>query len=53
MAADQRNLTMTVSIADTAADVENDLRKRVNKLAQTPDVSARMVHTVLMRTCSS
>jgi hypothetical protein len=39
-AADQRNRTATVSIADIAAEVENDSRESVMKLAQAHDVSA-------------
>jgi hypothetical protein len=39
-AADQRNLTATVSIAGIAAEVENDCRESVMKLAQDHDVLA-------------
>ncbi len=39
-AADQRNCTVTVSIAGIAAEVENDRRESVKKLAQAHDVSA-------------
>ncbi len=46
-AADQRNFTATVSIADIAAEVENDCRKSVMKLAQAYDVSVKMVHATL------
>ncbi len=47
MAADQRNLTASVSIADTTAEVENDCRERVMKLAQAHSVSAKTVHIAL------
>ncbi len=46
-AADQRNFTATVSIADIAAEVENDRRERVMKLAEAHDVSVKMVHATL------
>ncbi len=45
--ADQRNLTMTVSIANIAAEVENDRLESVMKLAQAHDVSVKMVHATL------
>jgi hypothetical protein len=47
VAADQRNLTAAVSIADIAAKVENDHRESVMKLAQAHSVSAKMVHAAL------
>ncbi len=47
MAADQRNLTGTVSIAGTATEVENDRQESVMKLAQDHDVSAKTVHATL------
>ncbi len=47
MAADQRNLTAAVSIADITAEVENDCQERVMKLAQAHGVSAKTVHTAL------
>ncbi len=40
-AADQRNLITKSYIADMAAEVENDWRENVRKLAQAHDVSAR------------
>jgi hypothetical protein len=46
-AADQRNFTATVSIADIAAEVENDCRESVMKLAQAHDVSVKIVHATL------
>ncbi len=46
-ALDQRNPTVTVSIARIAAEVENDRRESVMKLAQDHDVSAEMVHGTL------
>jgi hypothetical protein len=46
-AADQRNFTATVSIADIAAEVENDRRESVMKLAQAHDVSVKTVHATL------
>jgi hypothetical protein len=46
-AADQRNITATVSIDDITAEVENDRRESVMKLAQAHDVSVKMVHTTL------
>ena len=49
-AADQRNFTTTVSIADITAEVQNDRRESVMKLAQAHDVSARTVYAALMRT---
>jgi hypothetical protein len=49
-AADQRNRITKASIADTAAEVENDWRENVRKLAQAHDVTARTVYTALMRT---
>jgi hypothetical protein len=47
VAADQRNFTVTVSIADIAAEVENDHRESVMKLAQARDVSVKTVHATL------
>ncbi len=49
-AADQRNLFTKASIADIAADWENDRLENVRKLAQAYDVSARTVYAALMRT---
>jgi hypothetical protein len=49
-AADQRNLNTKASIADMAAEIENDRRDNVRKLAQALDVSARTVYAALMRT---
>ncbi len=48
--ADQRNFNTKASIADMAAELENDQRENVRKLAQTLDVSARTVYAALMRT---
>ncbi len=45
--ADQRNLITKVSIARIAAEVENEHRESVMKLAQDHDVSAKMVHGTL------
>ncbi len=50
---DQRNLTAKTSFADIATEVENDGQESVRKLVQAHDVVAKMVHTALMRTCSS
>ncbi len=47
---DQRNLNTNASIADIAAEVENDRRESVRKLSQAYDVTARTVHAALMRT---
>ncbi len=52
-AAKQRNLTPMVSISDIAAELENDLRESVRKLAEARDVLARTIHVALMRTCSA
>jgi hypothetical protein len=49
-ATDQRNLTAKASITDIAAEVENNQRENVRKFDQAHDMSARMVHTCLMRT---
>ena len=46
-AADQRNFTATVSIADIATEVENDCRESVMKLAEAHDVSVKTVHATL------
>ncbi len=46
-AVDQRNFTATVSIADIAAEVENDRRESVMNLAQAHDVSVKTVHATL------
>jgi hypothetical protein len=43
VAADQRKLTTRALITDIAAEVENDRKESVRKLAQAHDVSARMV----------
>jgi hypothetical protein len=50
VAADQRNFNTKVFIADMAAELENDWRENVGKLAQAHDVSARTVYAALMRT---
>jgi hypothetical protein len=47
VAADQRNLTVTMSIAGITAKVENDRRESVMKLAQAHDVSPKTVHAIL------
>jgi hypothetical protein len=47
VAADQRNLTVTMSIAGIAAEVENDRRESVMKLAQAHGMSPKMVHAIL------
>jgi hypothetical protein len=47
VAADQRNFTATVSIADIAAEVENDRQESVMKLAQAHDVSVKTVQATL------
>jgi uncharacterized protein YdbL (DUF1318 family) len=52
-ATDQINLTANASIPDIAAEVENDQRESVRKLAQAQDVSAKTVHVALLRTQSS
>jgi hypothetical protein len=49
-ATDQRNLITKASIADIAAEVENDRWENVRKLTQAQDVSARTVYAALMRT---
>ncbi len=49
-AVDQRNRIIKASIADVAAEVENDRRENVRKLAQAHDVTARTVYAALMRT---
>jgi hypothetical protein len=49
-AADQRNLNTKASIADVAAELENDRRENVRKLNQPLDVSAKTVYATLMRT---
>jgi hypothetical protein len=49
-AADQRNLNTKASIADMAAELENDRRENVRKFAQALEVSARTVYAALMRT---
>ncbi len=49
-AADQRKLTARALITDSAAEVENDRRESVRKLAQAHDVSARKVYAAVMRT---
>jgi hypothetical protein len=46
----QRNLNTKASIADMAAELENDQRENVRKLAQALDVSARTVYATLVRT---
>ncbi len=52
-AADQRNLNTKASITKMAAEVENDRREIVRKLAQAHDVSARTVYAALMRKVTS
>jgi hypothetical protein len=49
-AADHRNLNTKASIADMAAELENDRRENVRKLAQALDVLAKTVYAALMRT---
>jgi hypothetical protein len=49
-AADQRKLTARALFADSAADVENDRRESVRKLAQAHDVTTRTVYAAFMRT---
>ncbi len=46
-AADQIHLNAKASIADIAADVENDRQKSVRKLAQAYDVLTLTVHATL------
>jgi hypothetical protein len=48
-ATDQRNLNTKASIADMAAELENDRRENVRKLAQALDMSARTVYAALLR----
>jgi hypothetical protein len=48
--ADQRNFKTKASIADMAAELENDQQEKVTKLSQAHDVSARTVYTALIRT---
>jgi hypothetical protein len=48
--ADQRNLTAKASIADIAVEEENDWQENVRKLGQSHVMSARTVHTSVMRT---
>jgi hypothetical protein len=52
-AADQRNPDAEAFIAHIPSEVENDQRESVKKLAQTYDVSAKMVHTTLHKDWSS
>jgi hypothetical protein len=52
-AKDHRKFTANASIADMAAEIENDRWESVRKLAQNHDVSARMVHGALRITWSS
>ncbi len=47
MAMDQRNLNVTVSIAEIATKVENDRQESAMKLAQDHDVSVKTVHATL------
>ncbi len=49
-AADQRNLNTKASIANMAAELENDRRENVTKLSQAHDMSAKTVYAALMRT---
>ncbi len=46
-AADQRNFTATMSIADIAAEVENDRCESVMKLTQAHDLLVETVHATL------
>jgi hypothetical protein len=48
--ADQRNFNTKAFIANLAAELENERRENVRKLAQALDVSARTVYAALMRT---
>jgi hypothetical protein len=48
-AADQRKVTTRALIAYSAAEVENDRRESVRKLAQAQNVSARTAYAALMR----
>ncbi len=48
-AADQKKLTARALFADSAAEVENDRRESVRKLAQSHDMTARTVYAALMR----
>jgi hypothetical protein len=45
--ADQKNLNVTVSLAEIAAEVENDHQENAMKLAQDHDVSDKTVHSTL------
>ncbi len=45
-----RNLKTKAAITSMAAELENDLRENVRKLAQALDVSAKTVYAALMRT---
>jgi hypothetical protein len=45
---DQRKFTARALFADGTAEVENDWRESVRKLAQAHDVTARMVYAALM-----
>ncbi len=47
---DHRNRITKASIANMAAEEENDRRENVRKLAQAHDVTARTVYPALMRT---
>jgi hypothetical protein len=49
-AADQEKLAARALFADGTAEVENDRRESVRKLAQTHDMTARTVYAALMRT---
>ncbi len=49
-AADRRNFNTKASIANMAAELENDWQENVRKLAQALDVSSTTVYTALMRT---
>ncbi len=45
--ADQRNLNAKASLADIAAEVENNWRESVMKLALAHEISAKMIHGAL------
>ncbi len=46
-AADQRNLTVKASVANVAAEVENDQQESVMQLNQAHDLLAKTVHATL------
>ncbi len=45
--ADQRNINAKASLADIAAEVKNDWRASVMKLALAHEISAKMIHGAL------